>query len=202
MEEKNRAFAAMREAAKARLVPRTAEDIAAKTDIFFDPEQSVFRLTTLGQPLQISYPSYDITPELNTWHHLIVLHYLDVADGTRPTSRIMSFASLPDGLARGGGFDRQCELTIAQRIANADPDSLRRACEALGAEIVPSNADLCAVFPFLPLYPVTLKIWFADEELPGAGRMFLDESASHFMSVEDAITVGGLILDGILAHLQ
>lgn len=46
-----------------------------------------------------------------------------------------------------------------------------------------------------------MKLWFPDDELPGSGRMFLDESAGHFMAVEDAITVGGLILEGILSQL-
>ena len=202
MEEKNRAFAAMLKAAKGRLAGRDPETIAANTGLSFDPVSSVFRLSSLGRDIQISYPGYDITPELDSWHHLIILHYLDVADGTAPIGRLMSFESLPDGLARGGGFDRQCESTISQRIAGRAPEALRAACMALGGEIIPSNADLGAVFPFLPLYPVTLKIWFPDEDIPGAGRMFLDESASHFVSVEDAITVGGLILDGILGHLQ
>mgnify|MGYP005796112937 FL=1 len=47
------------------------------------------------------------------------------------------------------------------------------------------------------MYPVTLKIWFADEEFAASGRMFLDGSAEHFLSVEDAVTVGDLILEEI-----
>ena len=68
------------------------------------------------------------------------------------------------------------------------------ACK-LGAELLPSNADFCARFDFAPRYPVWLKVWFADEEFPASGRLLLDESAPHYLTIEDAVTVGSLILD-------
>ena len=74
-------------------------------------------------------------------------------------------------------------------------EELRRRCLALGAELLPSNADLCARFPFLPRYPLWLRLWFGDEEFPASGRLFLDESAAHYLTVEDAVTVGGLLLE-------
>ena len=46
-----------------------------------------------------------------------------------------------------------------------------------------------------PRYPVWLKVWFADEEFPASGRLLLDESALHYLTIEDAVTVGSLILD-------
>ena len=42
---------------------------------------------------------------------------------------------------------------------------------------------------------VLLKVWFADEEFPASGRLLLDESAPHYLTIEDAVTVGSLILD-------
>jgi len=60
---------------------------------------------------------------------------------------------------------------------------------------VPSNADLCARFDFAPHYPLWLKVWFADEEFPASGRLLLDESAPHHLTIEDAVTLGSLVLD-------
>ena len=67
----------------------------------------------------------------------------------------------------------------------------------MGAKLENSNADLCAVLPFLPQYPVTWKLWLAeeDDEIDGSGRLFLDGSADHYLSIEDAVTVGTIILD-------
>ena len=48
---------------------------------------------------------------------------------------------------------------------------------------------------FAPLYPRWLKVWVSDEEFPASGRLLLDESAPHYLTIEDAVTVGSLILD-------
>ena len=39
------------------------------------------------------------------------------------------------------------------------------------------------------------RIWFADEEFPASGRLLLDESAPHYLTIEDAVTAASLILD-------
>ena len=57
------------------------------------------------------------------------------------------------------------------------------------------------VFPVLPRYPVTLKIWFADEEFPVSGKIFLQDHADHYLSVEDAVTVGEILLQKFIGSL-
>ena len=79
-------------------------------------------------------------------------------------------------------------------MQDKDPEKIQKACTSLGAEFIETKADLCAVFPVLPRYPVTLKIWFADEEFPVSGKIFLQDHADHYLSVEDAVTVGEILL--------
>ncbi|MDY2660868.1 MAG: DUF3786 domain-containing protein, partial [[Ruminococcus] gnavus] len=43
-------------------------------------------------------------------------------------------------------------------------------------------------------YPVWLKIWFADEEFEASGKLYLSRSADHYLSMEDAVTVGEVFL--------
>ena len=50
----------------------------------------------------------------------------------------------------------------------------------------------------MPNYPVWLKIWFADDEFPASGKIFVDASAEKYLSIEDAVTVGGAILDSVI----
>lgn len=50
---------------------------------------------------------------------------------------------------------------------------------------------------FAPRYPVWLKVWFGDEEFPASGHLFVDASAPRYLTIEDAVTVGALILDGL-----
>mgnify|MGYP005754301401 CR=1 FL=1 len=47
------------------------------TGIDYDKNQQIFSLESLGEKIQILYPQYEITPKLNDWHHLLILHYIE-----------------------------------------------------------------------------------------------------------------------------
>lgn len=51
-----------------------------------------------------------------------------------------------------------------------------------------------AVFPFLPHYPIWLKVWFADDEFEASGKLLVSRSTEHYLTIEDAVTVGELLL--------
>ena len=123
------------------------------------------------------------------------LQMLDLADGTPPTGRTITLSQYKDGLVRGSGLDRNAELIVRRDLGVLPPEELTQRCKALGAELLPTNADFCARFDFAPRYPMWLKIWFADEEFPASGRLLLDESAPHYLTIEDAVTAASLILD-------
>jgi len=179
--------------ARERLSQHTPEDIAEKAGARY--ADSSFSLKTLGQAVTVQLPDCAIRPQLSQWHTLTLLHYLDLADGVPLAGRTITFSQYKDGLVRGGGLDRNAELIIRRDLGILPPEELERRCRSLGAEILSSNADFCARFDFAPCYPVWLKVWFADEEFPASGRLLLDESAPHYLTIEDAVTVGSLILD-------
>ena len=198
----NRAFQEMRKSALQRLTQKDPEEIMQKTGITLDRSQDKFSLSSLGQSIQIRYPEFEITPALDEWHHLIILHYMDMADGSALSGQLMNFGDLPGGLARGAGFDRQSERDLSLRMGNRSWKDVEQACRALGGILVDSNADISAVFSLFPRYPITLKLWFADEEIPGSGRLLLDRSASHYLSMEDAVTAGSLLLEALFRKLD
>lgn len=198
MNDKNQLFTNMRQVALGWLKDCLPEEVSRRTGIPFDGK--AFYLESLGIPVTISWPDYQITPMLEPWHHLCLLHYLSTADGTPMSSQLIPFARCRDGMVRGGGFDRDVEMTVAQKLGRLSELELKKRCLGLGAEFLTSNADLCAEFSFAPNYPVWLKIWFADDEFPASGRMLLDASAEHYLSIEDAVTVGGLILGRLLSE--
>lgn len=193
IQQAHRMFDEMRNAAIARLAGRRPEDIAEKARVPFDG--TAFLLDTLGMHIRVQYPEYHMTPQLHDWHTLTVLHYLDLADGTPRTGKWMNFSQQKDGMVRGGGFDRKVELQMQTSIGKLPPDVLHQRCQALGGTQVLSNADYCCELPFLPMYPVLLQVWFADEEFAPSGRLLLDSSASHYLTVEDAVVVGELLLE-------
>lgn len=195
--KENRAFSEMLAVAQNRLAGRSPLEIAEKAHVIFDQEQQTFLFSSLGESIIVHYPSYSIEPQMDEWHHLVILHYLEMADGTPLGQKFIAFGELKDGMVRGGGFDRTCEQTMARYWGKKPLENLKAVCAALGAKLEDSNADLCAVLPFLPQYPVTWKLWLAEEEdeIDGSGRLFLNSSANHYLSIEDAVTVGTILLD-------
>ena len=189
----NRQFERMLEAARSRLLRHVPEEISEKAGARY--ENGAFWVRTLGRCVEVQWPAGKITPPVSKWHTLTLLHYLDLADGTPLTGRTITFSQYKDGLVRGGGLDRNTELIVRRDLGVLPREELARRCETLGAELLPSNADFCARFDFAPRYPVWLKVWFADEEFPASGRLLVDESAPNYLTIEDAVTVGSLILD-------
>ena len=183
----------MMQTAQERLLRHVPEEISEKAGVRY--ENGVFWVRTLGRRVEIQWPAGKITPPVSTWHTLTLLHYLDLADGTPLTGRTITFSQYKDGLVRGGGLDRNTELIVRRDLGVLPREELARRCETLGAELLPSNADFCARFDFAPRYPVWLKVWFADKEFPTSGRILVDESAPNYLTIEDAVTVGSLILD-------
>ena len=195
----NRAFNEMLKAARGWLSDRAPEEIARSCGADFDARRGVFSVCSLGREIHISYPDYAFEEPLSDWHKLVILHYFLHADGFPVKNRLISFGQLRDGMIRGGGFDRDCEKALSALLKGKTEAELRRMIASLGGSFQESRADLCAVLPFLPNYPVTLNIYFADDEFEAEGRMLLDESADHYLPVEDAVTAGSIILEQLEA---
>ena len=151
-------------------------------------------MQSLDQRIQITFPECKFQPWIDEWQQLVILHYLDLADGTEVSPEMVSFGALKDGLIRGTKFDHDMERELGGFLAGMTQEQLCRVCEGLGAQLVEERADLCAVIPFLPRYPVWLKVWFADDEFEASGKLLVSKSADHYLTIEDAVTVGELLL--------
>ena len=190
----NRAFQQMLLSAKERICVHAPEEIAQKSGAVFHKDKSYFELQSLAQRIQIAFPECKFQPWIDEWQQLVILHYLDLADGTEVSPEMVSFGALKDGLIRGTKFDHDMERELGGFLAGMTQEQLCRICKRLGAQLIEERADLCAVFPFLPSYPIWLKVWFADDEFEASGKFLLSKSADHYLTIEDAVTVGELLL--------
>lgn len=190
----HRAFQQMLQPAKERIRLHAPEEIAKKSGAVFHETGSFFELQSLNQKIRITYPDCIFQPQIDEWHKLVILHYLDLADGTVVSSQMISFGALKDGLIRGSKFDRDTESMLHKLLGGKTQEQICEICKCLGAEFVKDRADMCAIFPFLPHYPVWLKIWLADEEFDVSGKLMISKSADHYLTVEDAVTVGEILL--------
>ncbi len=190
----NRAFQQMLLSAKERICVHAPEEIAQKSGAVFHKDKSYFELQSLDQRIQIAFPECKFQPWIDEWQQLVILHYLDLADGTEVSPEMVSFGALKDGLIRGTKFDHDMERKLGGFLAGMTQEQFCRICKRLGAQLIEERADLCAVFPFLPSYPIWLKVWFADDEFEASGKFLLSKSADHYLTIEDAVTVGELLL--------
>ncbi len=195
--QENRMFQEMKKAAWERLRSCDPLEIAKKAGVLFDEKESAFSFVSLGKQIRVSYPGFQVEGALEEWHELVILHYLEMADGTPLSGDLITFGQLPQGLVRGGETDRETEKTLGEYFGDGQVEKITEICERLGAKIAESKADFTAVFEFLPRYPVTMNLWFADDEFPGTGKFLLDSSAGHYLSVEDAVTVGMVLLEAL-----
>ena len=186
--------------AKEQLKHLSPDNIAQRSGAVFYEENAVLELQSLNQRVRITVPEYTCSPKLEEWHQLVILHYLALADGTAASEQMITFGGLKDGLIRGTKFDHDMEKELRGFLNRKTPDGIRKICKALGAEFTDSNADLCAVFHFLPNYPIWLKVWFADEEFEASGKFYVSKSADHYLSMEDAVTVGEILLSRLKAQ--
>ena len=187
--EQSSAFERMMKTALEWLAGRPAEEIAANGGITFSPDRSVFSFTSLGKEIELHYPDYTFPPEIEQWHQLTILHYLNLADGTPPSGEWIPLSQMASGMIRGGGFDRMFEALVRSKLGHLSPQTVEEACVRMGMRMENSNADLCASTALAPFFPVTMKLWFADPEddLPPSGRIFVDRTADHFLTIEDTV---------------
>lgn len=198
----DRTYQNMLTAAKYRLAERKPQEIAVNANITYDENEQKFFVDSLGTTHVIKYPDYESIDRMESWYHLLVLHYMDLADGTKMTGKQISFGELKDGLIRGTKFDLTVEYELQKILKGNSEERIKGVLEQLGGVFKSSKADLCAEIPFFPMYPVTMNIWFADDEYPASGKMLLDESADHYLTIEDAVTVGDVILKRIAEILE
>ena len=196
----NRAFSEMLRPAKEQVKRLSPDSIAQRSGAVFHKSDGVLELQSLNQTVRIAVPEYTFSPRLEEWHQLVILHYLALADGTAVSDQIITFGGLKDGLIRGTKFDHDMEKGLQRFLNGKTPDGIRKICRALEAEFADSNADLCAVFHFLPNYPVWLKVWLADEEFEASGKFYISKSADCYLTMEDAVTVGEILLSKLKAQ--
>lgn len=190
----NRMFEEMLLSAKQRLEGRDPEGLAKNSGAVFDAEKNLLVVKSLNEEIEIRLPEYTFVQEVEEWQQLVLLHYLDLGDGTPASEELITFGNLKDGLIRGTKFDRTLVQGLEKFLKGKTEKELCTICEELGGEQVKSNADICMKFDFLPNYPLWLKIWLADEEFEASGKLLLSKSADHYLTVEDAVIVGEIFL--------
>lgn len=182
----NRQMQLMLEPARERLKKYTIEELCAKGKLDYDTETEEFLVQTMGRIVHVHYPDYVIRENLDMWHHLTILQYMDTADGRALSGKTIGLTDMRGGLSRGRGFDKDISVMFERYFQDITPEQFRDACIRLGGEIQKAKADVSAVIWYAPMFPVTVNFWEGDDEFPPSGKTLVDEEAEHYLTIEAA----------------
>lgn len=181
-------------------------EMAARSGTEYDPTTGMFTVISFGREISVSYPDGCVTfrgtallPVMG-WR-LVVLNYLGRADGTPLRGQEISYRELEDGMVYFNAFQRESIYPLGKWIAGKSPDIIDSIIAKLGGA-VRDNADIAAVFQALPRFPVLIKLWFPDDELPGSANILFDSTANRYLHTEDIAAVGGYAATFLIKEYQ
>ncbi len=150
----------------------------------------VIGLDYLGQRCLVTLPAVEVVAAsgnpLTGRDKLIILHYLNTADGAPFAGKPVTFKELPEGMIYYPTFVKRAIKPILDKYADA-PEALVAAAERLGA-VKAENGDFSFRLKALPHVPITVTLWVGDEELPAEANILFDASITDYLPTED-ITV-------------
>ena len=188
--------------ARERLLGRDIDALCDRAAVALDRDTGELLLPSLGEVIRVRLPDFVITQELDMWRHLTLLQYLDTADGTPLTGTEIALSEMRGGLSRGLGFDKDIALMFSRDFRGAAAEDVGRACAALGGRVVPGKADVTAVIPYAPRFPVTLRFWCGDEEFPPSGKALVDAAAEHYLTLEAAGGACSSVVQALIRKLE
>lgn len=198
----NRQFRLMLEPAIERLKAYSVDELCQKGNIRFSAEDNQFILSGMGREIRIHYPDFSIDRELEMWYQLTLLQYMSTADGSPLSGNWIDLSRMRGGLSRGIGFNRDITAIFENRFADITSDDFQSACLRLGGTVIAGKADVTAIIPFAPMFPVLLSYWEGDDEFQPSGKVLVDENADHYLTIEAAGTACAIVVNEILAILN
>lgn len=195
--KENRQMELMLAPARERLKVFTPQELCEKGNLVYDESSRMFVLESMNQPIHISYPDFEMVEKLDMWDHLSLLQYMFTADGTPLTGEYIGLAEMRGGLSRGRSFDVEISRTFEKDFVDVTAEVFEQACISLGGEILNTKADASAVLHYAPMFPILVNYYEGDEEFAPSGKLLVDRHGEHYLEVEAAGSICGLVLGKI-----
>lgn len=200
-EDFEQALELAREAFRQRDPARQAERAGVKwvPDPMSGPGKSCLEVPFLNTRYHVRAPDGDVqyaaeagTPkEPALWEKILVLHYLNQADGTPLSGTYISFKEIPDGRLYQPNFEKRA-LHPLLAVFGTQPGEALLSGQALGGKPV-DLGDLAITVPVFPRVPVTVVFWEPDEEFPARVTLLFDRSIPHYLPTEDMVLASQML---------
>lgn len=188
-----RSFGLALEVASQKLASINIEEQCRKSDAEFkliDGKKTAI-LEYLNRSYRITFPEIDILAidsqeSVQQREKLLLLHYLIQAKGSPVTGTKITFKEIPDGVTYFPTFYKRSIKPLLDNFGQ-EPYRLLGAASKLGG-IKSDYGDISVTINAFKRVPLTLVLWYGDDELVPEGSILFDSNICDYLPVED-ITV-------------
>ena len=167
-----------------------------------------FELGFFGATVRIDYPRLEFERECALPPHVqaLLVYYLATSDGTPPPGDWCSFADLPNGRFYSRAFQGYSGDALSRRLGEQS-DGLDTAVISLGGRMLSSeelatNADSAWVVPGLPLVPIAIVWWDADDEFPSRAEYLFDATAARHLPTDGCAVLGSWLTTCLISIVE
>ena len=142
----------------------------------------------LNQSYQVTLPIVKVSLKdseeaISLRDKILILHYLVQAKGTPLSNRIITYKELPEGINYFRTFYKRAIKPLVDHFGQ-EPDQLVDVVKRLGGHKT-DYGDVAVIINAFSRVPVTLALWWGDEEFPPEGSILFDSTISDYLTTED-----------------
>lgn len=119
---------------------------------------------------------------------IIILHYLQHANGAQPTGELLPYRDLWGANAQSGPFIARHETDLAEKYGS-DPEAVLTAARRIKGEVIEKSGDARIEIMFFPNVAMVVNLFAADDDLPAEAKYLYDAVIREYLPTEDAICV-------------
>ncbi len=138
----------------------------------------------------------DSDDEVIIYQQLITLHYLNTADGVSLSGKWVSYRDLPGGHAYFSNFCKRANEPL-RKFIDREPEAFFTWLRELPGRAT-DFGDFSCHLRVLPRVPVLIIYWRGDEEMDSALNVLFDETALHYLSLEDLVVLAQMVIHQLI----
>jgi hypothetical protein len=154
------------------------------------------RLDFVGQRIRVGLNPVVISgpegAEVGLTDQVLILHYLNQADGRPVTGEWIAYREIPGAQAYHPVFYKRATAPLVAGFGQR-PELLLELSGDLSAK-PGQGGDAAVIIQALPRVPLMLQVWKADEDFEAEAGVLLDRSISGYLSAEDVAWLAGRVV--------
>lgn len=173
------------------------DNIARKGAVEYNSSENEFNVQFLQNNYTVNYPSAEVLTsngdKASVYISILILHYLNTADGTPLSGRWISFKELPGGQIYIDPFKKRAIAPFLKAFGDS-PEQFIQAASKIGGINNAPGGTYSMIIPVLPRVPLSFIIHEGDDEFPSSANILFDAHAHCYLPTEDYAHLPGVII--------